>query len=239
MSVKRVTCKMSAMQAFVQARASRHPECTRDMTGRQHEGAQAGQQRTRRAFPNDLGRAIRLPGSTEDAPNTSGLRHLPVRICACRSPSKGITMNSTFTPTYTVSLLEAVSTNGSFRTFYKALGVAGLTHMLIGKGPYTLFAPTDKAFGKLPEDKLEDLFRSHGKNRLITILEYHIFPGRASRADVRSMHQPKMVQGQCTRIARDGNSFTIDEAHTVGEEIASSNGVIHAIDTVIEPSKIR
>jgi uncharacterized surface protein with fasciclin (FAS1) repeats len=138
---------------------------------------------------------------------------------------------------HTVSLLETVSTHGAFSTLYKALDVAGMTYMLIGNGPYTVFAPTDEAFGKLPGDKLKDLFRPENRGRLIAMLEYHIFPGRASRSDVSSMRQPKMMQGQCTRIARDGESFTIDEAHTVGEEIASRNGVIHAIDTVIEPRR--
>lgn len=144
-------------------------------------------------------------------------------------------MNATVTRAYTVSLLEIVSTREAFRTLYKALGLAGLTHMLIGKGPYTVFAPTDEAFGRLPPGKLKDLFKPESRERLVAILQYHIFPGRASSADVSSMRQPKMMQGQCSSIVRDGDSFTIDDAHTVGEEIASSNGVIHAIDRVIEP----
>lgn len=146
-------------------------------------------------------------------------------------------MNNPVTNARATNLIESAAANGSFKTLCKALDAAELTSVLKGTGPYTVFAPTDEAFGKLPHGTLENWLKPENKAELISVLKYHVLPGHASAADVGTLSRPKMMQGLSTYISKDGDRFTIDGAHLVGAEIASSNGVIHAIDAVIQPPK--
>lgn len=146
-------------------------------------------------------------------------------------------MNTTVNNVRTGNLIDSAAANGSFKTLCKALDAADLTQVLKGAGPYTIFAPTDEAFGKLPQGTLDNWLKPENKAELISVLKYHILPGRASAADVGTFSHPKMMQGLSTHIAKDGDRVTIDGAHLVSADIASSNGVIHAIDAVIQPPK--
>ena len=133
------------------------------------------------------------------------------------------------------NLMDSVDSFGSFTVLRKALDAAGLTIMLSASGPYTLFAPNDEAFGKLPRYIVEDWLKPENKAELISVLKYHVFPGLASSADVGTMSHPKMMQGQSAAITKEGDKIRIDGANLIAVDIASSNGVIHMIDTVIQP----
>jgi uncharacterized surface protein with fasciclin (FAS1) repeats len=133
------------------------------------------------------------------------------------------------------NLMDSVDSLGSFTLFRKALDAAGLTVMLSASGPYTIFAPNDKAFGKLPIGTFDAWLKPENKAELISVLKYHVFPGQASAADVGTMSHPKMLQGQSAVITKEGDKIRIDGANLIGVDFASSNGVIHMIDTVMQP----
>ncbi|GGA13679.1 hypothetical protein GCM10011408_38960 [Dyella caseinilytica] len=107
--------------------------------------------------------------------------------------------------------------------------------MLSASGPYTLFAPNDTAFAKLPKGTVDDWLKPENRDELLSVLKYHIFLGLASSADVGTMSRPKMLQGQSAIITKEGDKIRIDGSNLIGMDIASSNGVIHMIDTVMQP----
>jgi len=143
------------------------------------------------------------------------------------------------TPTFSKksNLVDTAAKQGSFATFGKALSAAGLSNTLRGAGPYTVFAPTDAAFRKLPAGKLDNWMKPENKAELISILNYHVTPGRVSAIEVGTLSETKTVQGQSARITMSGDKVMIDDANITLTDIASSNGVIHAIDTVLVPIK--
>jgi uncharacterized surface protein with fasciclin (FAS1) repeats len=121
---------------------------------------------------------------------------------------------------------------GSFTTLAQALTAAGLVETLKGPGPFTVFAPTDEAFAKLPAGTLEALLAD--KARLTRVLTYHVVPGTVMAADVVKLSNAKTVQGQSVKIStRDG--VKVDNANVVKTDIVATNGVIHVIDAVILP----
>ena len=124
---------------------------------------------------------------------------------------------------------------GSFQTLAKALNAAGLVETLKGEGPFTVFAPTDEAFSKLPEGALEDLLKPENKEKLVAILTYHVVPGKVMASDVATMDSAKTVQGQSITITKDDDGVMVDDARVVQTDIACSNGVIHVIDNVVMP----
>ena len=124
---------------------------------------------------------------------------------------------------------------GQFNTLVAAVKAAGLVDTLKGKGPFTVFAPTDAAFAKLPKGTVEDLLKPENKSKLVAILTYHVVPGKVMSTDIAGKKlSPKSVQGQS--IAVDAtNGVKVNNAKVVTADIATSNGVIHVIDTVILP----
>src|SRR5277367_4145301 len=130
------------------------------------------------------------------------------------------------------NLVETAAANGSFHTLGKALEAADLSNVLKGTGPYTVFAPTDEAFEKLPKDTLSNWLKPENKAELISVLKYHVLPGRASAVDVEKLTAPKMMQGQTAQITKDGDKLRIGGATITTMDITSSNGIIHAIDKV-------
>jgi uncharacterized surface protein with fasciclin (FAS1) repeats len=133
------------------------------------------------------------------------------------------------------NLVDSVESLDSFTMLRKALDVSGLATVLSATGPYTFFAPNDDAFRKLPLGTLDDWLKPENKEELVSVLKYHVLPGQASAADVGTMARPRMMQGQSTVITKEGDKIRIDGANLIGVDIASSNGVIHMIDTVIQP----
>ena len=125
---------------------------------------------------------------------------------------------------------------GSFKTLAAALKAAGLVETLKGKGPYTVFAPTDEAFAKLPKGTVEELLKPENKDKLTAILTYHVVSGKVLAKDVVKLSKAKTVQGSEVKIRVRKGKVKVDKANVTATDIACSNGVIHVIDAVILPN---
>jgi uncharacterized surface protein with fasciclin (FAS1) repeats len=124
---------------------------------------------------------------------------------------------------------------GSFKTLVAAVKAAGLVDTLKGAGPFTVFAPTDEAFAKLPTGTVESLLKPENKAKLVALLTYHVVPGKVTAADVVKLKEAKTVQGSSAKITVKDNKVMVDGANVVKTDIMTSNGVIHVIDAVIMP----
>jgi uncharacterized surface protein with fasciclin (FAS1) repeats len=132
-------------------------------------------------------------------------------------------------------IVDTAVAAGNFKTLATALQSAGLIETLKGKGPFTVFAPTDEAFAKLPPGTVEGLLKD--KAKLSAILTYHVVAGKVMAADVVKLSEAKTVEGQALKIKVDGAKVSVDGANVVKADVATSNGVIHVIDTVLMPKK--
>jgi uncharacterized surface protein with fasciclin (FAS1) repeats len=135
------------------------------------------------------------------------------------------------------NLVDTAAANGSFKIFSKAVEQAGMSETLRGEGPFTVFAPTDAAFDKLPAGKLDTLLKPENKDELVSLLNYHVISGRKSAADIGKWENAKTVGGQSVAIKLVGNQVSIGGAHLTSADIGTSNGVIHGIDQVNIPTK--
>lgn len=124
---------------------------------------------------------------------------------------------------------------GSFNTLVAAVQAAGLVEVLKGDGPYTVFAPTDEAFAKLPEGTVETLLKPENKDKLVAILTYHVVPGKVMSTDIagKKADVASVQGGEISVDATDG--VKVDNAKVIAADVEASNGVIHVIDTVILP----
>ena len=132
-------------------------------------------------------------------------------------------------------IVDTAVAAGSFKTLAKALQAADLVETLKGAGPFTVFAPTDEAFAKLPAGTLETLLKPENKPKLQRILKAHVVAGKVMAADVVKIRSAKAVSGDTLRIASGDGGVTVDGAKVVKTDIAATNGVIHVIDSVILP----
>lgn len=124
---------------------------------------------------------------------------------------------------------------GKFKTLVAAVKAAGLVDTLKGPGPFTVFAPTDQAFAKLPAGTLEDLLKPENKAKLQAILTYHVVPGKVTAAEAVKLHSAKSVQGGEIAIKAADGGVMVNNARVVKADIMADNGVVHVIDTVILP----
>jgi uncharacterized surface protein with fasciclin (FAS1) repeats len=124
---------------------------------------------------------------------------------------------------------------GSFKTLVAAVQAADLVETLKGKGPFTVFAPTDEAFAKLPAGTVEMLLKPENKSKLVAILTYHVVSGKVMAADVVKLTEAKTVQGSSVKITAKDGKVMLDAANVLKTDIETSNGVIHVIDSVIMP----
>jgi uncharacterized surface protein with fasciclin (FAS1) repeats len=155
-----------------------------------------------------------------------------------RIASKGTNPMDTLTTTSpTKNLIDTAAANGSFKTFGKAIEYAGLSDTLRGVGPFTIFAPTDAAFDKLPAGKLEELFKPENKKELVSLMNYHVVNGRKHVADIGKWEAAKTIGGKSAPIKLTDDKVSIDGAQVTSADIDSSNGVIHGIDKVNMPTK--
>lgn len=136
---------------------------------------------------------------------------------------------------YEKDIVETAVAAGSFQTLVAAVKAAGLVETLQGDGPFTVFAPTDDAFAKLPEGTVESLLKPENRDKLVAILTYHVVPGRLMASDVVGSSYLKTVQGQKIKVALKGDKAMVDDAVILKTDIETSNGVIHVIDSVILP----
>jgi uncharacterized surface protein with fasciclin (FAS1) repeats len=132
-------------------------------------------------------------------------------------------------------IVDTAVAAGQFKTLAAALQAAGLVETLKGAGPFTVFAPTDEAFAKLPKGTVEDLLKPENKAKLTAILTYHVVAGKVMAADVVKVKDAKTVQGGSLKVNAMGGKVMVDGANVVKTDIAASNGVIHVIDSVVLP----
>jgi uncharacterized surface protein with fasciclin (FAS1) repeats len=138
----------------------------------------------------------------------------------------------------TTNIVDTAVAAGSFTTLAKALTAADLVATLKGPGPFTVFAPTDEAFAKLPAGTLDNLLKPENRDKLRRILTYHVVAGEVRAADVVKLSSAKAVSGDTITVkAMDGNVH-VDHANVTRTDIQASNGVIHVIDAVILPKGI-
>jgi uncharacterized surface protein with fasciclin (FAS1) repeats len=132
-------------------------------------------------------------------------------------------------------IVQTAISAGSFKTLVAALKAADLVKTLEGSGPFTVFAPTDEAFAKLPAGTVENLLKPENKAMLQSVLTYHVVSGRVSAKDVVKLSEAKTVNGQSLAISVNGGTVMVDKAQVVKTDIECSNGVIHVIDEVMLP----
>ncbi len=133
-------------------------------------------------------------------------------------------------------IVDTAVAAGQFNTLAAALDAADLIGTLKGEGPFTVFAPTDDAFAKLPEGTVESLLMPENRDQLIAVLTYHVVPGKVMAEDVVNLSEATTVQGSDVSIKVVDGSVRIDDATVVAADVDASNGVIHVIDSVILPN---
>lgn len=132
-------------------------------------------------------------------------------------------------------IIETAVAAGSFNTLAAALEAGGLIETLKSAGPFTVFAPTDEAFSKLPAGTVEDLLKPENKEKLVSILTYHVVPGKVMAQDVVNLPSAQTVNGADVSIKVIGSEVNVNNAKVIQADIVSSNGVIHVIDQVLLP----
>ncbi|MGF1817068.1 fasciclin domain-containing protein [Vibrio splendidus] len=132
-------------------------------------------------------------------------------------------------------IVDVAAENGSFNTLVAAVKAADLVDTLKGEGPFTVLAPTDKAFAALPEGTVDMLLKPENKDKLVAVLTYHVIPGKIMAAEVMKLNSAVTVQGGAVMIAIDDGNVTIDNAKVILPDVEASNGVIHVIDAVLLP----
>jgi uncharacterized surface protein with fasciclin (FAS1) repeats len=132
-------------------------------------------------------------------------------------------------------IVDTAAAAGQFKTLVAAVEAAGLVDTLKGPGPFTVFAPTDEAFAKLPPGTVESLLKPENKAKLQSILTYHVLPGKVMSQDLVKLDSTKTVEGGSIAIRTMNGGVMVDKAHVTQADIAASNGVIHVIDTVMLP----
>jgi len=133
------------------------------------------------------------------------------------------------------TIVDVAVADGRFKTLATALQAAGLIETLKGKGPFTVFAPTDEAFAKLPAGTVESLLKPENKAKLVSVLTYHVLPEAVSPGMLDKMTSAKTVEGQSVTIAKKGGKMMVNGADIAKGEVKASNGIIYVIDSVILP----
>ena len=135
-----------------------------------------------------------------------------------------------------LNIVELAASNEDFSTLVAAVKAAGLAETLAGEGPYTVFAPTNEAFAKLPEGTVETLLLPENKDKLVAILTYHVVAGDVTASDVVTLTEVTTLQGDTAPISVTDDGVTIAGANVILTDLDASNGVIHVIDKVLLPS---
>ena len=133
-------------------------------------------------------------------------------------------------------LVETAMANGNFSTLLAAAGAAGLVDTLKGEGPYTLLAPTDDAFAKLPAGAVADLLKPENKEKLKNVLLYHVVDGKVDAKTVSGMAEFETLEGSMVEVTAKGGKVMLNDATVETADVMASNGVIHVIDTVLMPA---
>ncbi len=133
-------------------------------------------------------------------------------------------------------VVVTVESEGQSTTLVAALKAAGLVHTLRGAGPFTVLAPTDAAFAKLPVGALEALLKPENKEKLVAVLTYHVVSGNVKAAAVMTRSSAKTLNGEAVELSLSGRTIKFNDSVVVKADIAASNGTVHIIDTVLFPN---
>jgi uncharacterized surface protein with fasciclin (FAS1) repeats len=140
-------------------------------------------------------------------------------------------------PATAADIVDTAGKAGEFNTLATALKATGLVDTLKGPGPFTVFAPTDNAFKKLPEGAVENLLKPQNKAELVKVLTYHVVPGKVMSTSLSGKQtEVKTVEGEMLEIDASSKGVMVDNAKVVSADIVADNGVIHVIDTVLMPN---
>ena len=152
-------------------------------------------------------------------------------------PTPAATPAPSTAPTAKEDLIAVAKSAGNFTTFLKVVEAAGLTATLQQPGTYTVFAPTDTAFSKLPAGKLEELLKPENKAKLVALVSYHLATTKLTAADLAKTDEIKTLEGTeiDVDVTPDGKVIEIDDAKILGSDLEASNGVLHSIDAVLQP----
>lgn len=154
----------------------------------------------------------------------------------CSTTGKVVAVSTTASQTEDKTIVEIAAGDDNFSTLVAAVKAAGLVDTLSGEGPFTVFAPTNEAFAKLPKETVESLLKPENKDQLVAILTYHVVPGKVMASDVVKVTEAKTVQGQPISVKADSGKVVLNGAsNVIKTDITASNGVIHVIDSVILP----
>jgi uncharacterized surface protein with fasciclin (FAS1) repeats len=146
------------------------------------------------------------------------------------------TMLALTQPVAAADIVDTASSAGSFNTLVAAVKAAGLVETLKGEGPFTVFAPTDEAFKKLPPGTVENLLKPENKAKLTKIVTYHVVPGKVTSGQLAGKRtQAKTVEGESIALDSTGRAVKVENATVSTPDVMASNGVIHIIDTVMMP----
>jgi uncharacterized surface protein with fasciclin (FAS1) repeats len=197
-------------------------------------GTQASPATSAPAAPTTTAPAEAAPmnPATSEAPTPAPAEAAPMNPATSEAPTTAPTEASSGT-----TITEVAASNDSFKTLTAALQAAGLTDTLSGEGPFTVFAPTDAAFAKLPAGALTELLKPENKQTLVKILTYHVVPGEVTSSQLTS-GEVTTVEGSPVTVNVDGEGVMVNKATVVQPDIQASNGVIHVVDTVILPPNL-
>ena len=157
------------------------------------------------------------------------------KLAAVTATVIGLALGSASAFSANKDIVDTAVEAGQFKTLAAALGAAGLVDTLKGSGPFTVLAPTDAAFAKLPAGTVENLLKPENKAKLTEILTYHVVDGNVMAADVVKLSEAKALNGMMVKVKVSGDTVMINDATVTSTDIAASNGVIHVIDTVLLP----
>ncbi len=160
--------------------------------------------------------------------------HRPPHLLTPAAPVAPATTEAPAEASSGTTITAVAASNDSFKILTAALQAADLTSTLSGEGPFTVFAPTDAAFAKLPAGTLEALLKPENKETLVKILTYHVVPGEVTSSQLKS-GEVTTVEGSPVTVNVDGGGVMVNKATVVQPDIQASNGVIHVVDTVILP----
>jgi len=159
----------------------------------------------------------------------------PIYVMTCLAVLLTLSLSGSAFAGSKKDIVDTAVAAGDFKTLAAALQAAGLVDTLKGAGPFTVFAPTDEAFAKLPAGTVEDLLKPENKQKLVSILTYHVVAGGVMAKDVVKLHEAKTVNGKEVNIMVHGGKVMVDNANVIKTDIQCTNGVIHVIDSVLLP----
>jgi len=158
-----------------------------------------------------------------------------IYVMSCLALLITLSLSSNANASSKKDIVDTAVAAGDFKTLAAALQAAGLVDTLKGAGPFTVFAPTDEAFAKLPAGTVEDLLKPENKQKLVSILTYHVVAGDVMAKDVVKLSEAKTLNGKELKIMVEGGKVMVDGANLTKTDIQCSNGVIHVIDSVLIP----